>query len=99
MGAATNFELLKRELESTQSELQEAKATLDKEQALWQGKFAFLEQQYKQKEKELDDTQTSLQKTLQDQSQMFNDKNTNAEQAFAKQMAQIEQKANQRMKE
>ena len=44
MGAAASFEQLKRELEHSQSELQEAKATLDKEQALWNGKFAFLEQ-------------------------------------------------------
>ena len=55
MGAASNFELLKRDLEASQAELQESRATLDKEQALWQGKFTFLEQQYKQKEKELED--------------------------------------------
>lgn len=79
--------------------MQEAKATLDKEQALWQGKFAFLEQQYKQKEKELDETQTSLQKTLQDQSQMFNDKNTSAEHSYQQSMAAAEAKANQRLKE
>jgi len=44
LASASNYELLKRELESTQADLQESRATLDKEQALWQGKFTFLEQ-------------------------------------------------------
>ena len=44
LASASNYELLKRELETAQADLQESRATLDKEQALWQGKFTFLEQ-------------------------------------------------------
>ena len=99
LSGAASYEQIKRELEMSQSELQESKATLDKEQALWQGKFTFLEQQYKQKEKELEESQTSLQKTLQEQNQIFNDKSSNYEQNFNKTIAQMESKANQRLKE
>ena len=43
VSSAYNYEQLRRELDNSTMELQEQRNLLDKERALWEGRFQFLE--------------------------------------------------------
>ena len=45
VNSAYSYEQLRRELDNSTTELQEQRNLLDKERALWEGRFQFLESQ------------------------------------------------------
>ena len=55
VSSAYNYEQLRRELDNSTTELQEQRNLLDKERALWEGRFTFLEQQRDQSKADLEE--------------------------------------------
>jgi len=55
VNSAYNYEQLRRELDNSTMELQEQRNILDKERALWEGRFQFLESQRDQSKADLEE--------------------------------------------
>jgi len=76
---ASSYEQLRREHDMMATELQEQKALLDKEKALWEGRYQFLESQRDQAKGDLDDLQKKFQQSLELQQKMHFDNKSSAE--------------------
>ena len=83
VSSAYNYEQLRRELDNSTMELQEQRNILDKERALWEGRFQFLESQRDQSKADLEELQKKFQQSLELQQKMHFDNKTNAEQTHS----------------
>jgi len=72
---------------------------LDKERALWMGKFQFLEQQRDQSKADLEELQKKFQQSLELQQKMHFDNKTNVEMTHSQMIQQLKGNYEQRMKE
>jgi len=99
VSSAYSHEQLRRELDNSTTELQEQRNLLDKERALWEGRFQFLEQQRDQAKADLEELQKKFQQSLELQQKMHFDNKTNAEHTHSQMIQQLEAKYAQRMKE
>lgn len=79
VSSAYSYEQLRRELDTAQTELQEQRNVLDKERALWEGRFQFLETQRDQSKADLEELQKKFQQSLELQQKMHFDSKSNAE--------------------
>ena len=96
---AYSHEQLRRELDNSTTELQEQRNLLDKELALWKGRFEFLESQRDQSKADLEELQKKFQQSLELQQKMHFDNKSNAEHTHSSMIQQLEAKYAQRMKE
>lgn len=71
----------------------------DKDKALWEGKFKFLEQQKDTAKKDLEDAQRKFQMTLESLQKNQNDSKNKSESSHQMMLTTIENKFNQRIKE
>lgn len=83
VSTAYSYEQLRRELDNSTTELQEQRNLLDKERALWEGRFQFLESQRDQSKADLEELQKKFQQSLELQQKMHFDNKTNAEQTHS----------------
>ena len=79
VSTAYSYVKLRRELDNSTTELQEQRNLLDKERALWEGRFQFLESQRDQSKADLEELQKKFQQSLELQQKMHFDNKTNAE--------------------
>ena len=99
VSSAYNQEQLRRELDNSTMELQEQRNLLDKERALWEGRFQFLESQRDQSKSDLEELQKKFQQSLELQQKMHFDNKTNSEATHSQMISQLEAKYAQRMRE
>ena len=72
---------------------------LDKEKALWEGRYQFLESQRDQAKGDLEDLQKKFQQSLELQQKMHFDNKSSAEMSHQQMVQQMEQKYNARTKD
>ena len=96
VGGAFNQEQLRRELDNSSTEIQELRNQLDKERALWEGRFQFLEAQRDQSKADHEDIQKKFQQSLELQQKMHFDNKSNAEATHSQMIQQLEGKYAQR---
>ena len=89
----------RREYNEIERQYADLANTLDRERALWQGKFQFLEQQRDTAKRDFEDAQKKFQATVEQLQKAQSESKNKSETAHSIMMSSLEAKYSQRLKE